>query len=341
MNPLPPLPWEDLESVFHRVGQSWEKARGKNIFLSGASGFFGSWLLETLLFAADRLRLEVKVWALTRDLDRFRARLPHLTGHCAVQLVGGGVEQFVCPKERMAYVIHSMVPDPGMPLPEMEKWFELGTRRLLELAIRDRSEGFLLCSTGAVYQPQKRPLREEDPLIPLDAPLSYGRIRRQVEDQCLAACKNHGLPLKIARGFAFAGPRLPLNAHFAIGNFIRDAMCGEPIQVRDGSPYRSYLYASDLAVWLWTILFKGRTCHPYNVGSDEPLTIAELAQVVAYTFGASVSDPSDVTSTFNSSSSRYVPSTERCMSELSLASSIELKNALMKTREWYEISSLK
>ena len=282
VKPSPPLPRDDLEMVLAQVGNDWEKLRGKNIFLTGGSGFFGSWLLETLLFAADRLGLGVKVWVLSRDPVRFRERLPHLAGHPAVQAVGGGVENFILPKEKMDFVIHSMVPDPGMPLPEMEVWFQKGTGRLLELAVRGRSEGFLLCSTGAVYQPQNRPLSEEDPLIPLDAPLSYGRIRRQVEDQCKEACETSGIPLKIARGFAFAGPRLPENAGFALVDFYKDAAAGRNIRVKGtGEPVRSYLYAADMAVWLWKILLHRPESGIFNVGSEEGIRLGDLVKRIA------------------------------------------------------------
>ena len=282
MKPLPPLPNADLEQVFLQVGDLWEKLRGKQLFLTGGSGFFGSWLLETLLFAEERKNLGVKVWVLTRSLGRFRAKLPHLARHPAVRLVEGRAEDFQFPGEQMNFVIHSMVPDPGLPLEEMEKWFERGTQRLLELAVRDRSEGFLLCSTGAVYQPQGRPLSEEDPLVPLDGPLTYGRIRRQVEEQCMEACQGHGIPLKIARGFSFAGPRLPENAGFAMADFIADARAGRKITVKgDGTPVRSYLHAADMAAWLWIKLLDSLKTEPFNLGSDEPVRLIDLASKIS------------------------------------------------------------
>jgi dTDP-glucose 4,6-dehydratase len=327
---LPPLPKEDLEAVFCQVGKDWERLRGKNVFLTGGSGFFGSWLLETLLFSEDRLGLGVKVWALSRDPKRFRERLPYLAGHSSVFSVGGGVEGFAFPREKMNFVIHSMVPDPGMPLPEMEAWFEAGTARLLELAARDKCDGFLLCSTGAVYQTQNRPLREEDPLIPLDGPLSYGRIRRQVEDQCRKACSARGLPLKIARGFAFAGPRLPQNAGFALVDFLKDAAVGKNIKVKGtGEPVRSYLYASDMAVWLWKILLNRQESRVFNVGSEEKIRLGDLAIKIAKLAKSGV-EVLGQSSNGVAQNGVYIPTVKKGREFLSVPTSVSLDCILQK-----------
>ena len=90
-----------------------------------------------------------------------------------------------------------------------------------------------------------------------------------------------GLDVIIARCFSFVGRDLPIDAHFAIGNFIRDALYEEAIYVNgDGKPLRSYMDQDDLARWLLEILQRGRTGQAYNVGSDEVLTISELAHLV-------------------------------------------------------------
>ena len=93
--------------------------------------------------------------------------------------------------------------------------------------------------------------------------------------------EQHGLETVVASCFAFVGPDLPLNVHFAIGNFVRDALHSEAITVAgDGTPLRTYLDQRDLAHWLWTLLLEGRDGETYNVGSDEVVSIAELAHLV-------------------------------------------------------------
>jgi len=213
-----------------------------------------------------------------------------------------------------------------------------GTKRTLEFAVSAGAKRFLFVSSGAVYGKQPweithLPESYQGAPDPMDPNSAYGEGKRVGELLCAMAHKDNGLETAIARCFAFVGPHLPLDAHFAIGNFIRDAIKGEPIKVKDGSPYRSYLYAADLAIWLWTILFKGEACHPYNVGSDQEITIAELAQTVASALGGSVASSTSPLK-FSLPATRYVPDVRRIGKELGLATAIKLSDSLQRIAVW-------
>jgi dTDP-glucose 4,6-dehydratase len=150
------------------------------------------------------------------------------------------------------------------------------------------------------------------------------------------------LECTIARCFAFAGPHLPLDQHFAIGNFIRDAIGNTPIHIKgDGTPLRSFLYMSDLAAWLWTILAKGHADRAYNVGSDEAVSIAQLAQLVAATLrpdgkgSSSLRVQIDGTAQPGAAPATYVPDISRAADELALRPTVSLAEAIRRTAAWH------
>jgi dTDP-glucose 4,6-dehydratase len=144
---------------------------------------------------------------------------------------------------------------------------------------------------------------------------------------------------KIARCFAFVGPHLPLNAHFAIGNFIRDSMRGGPIEISgDGTSMRSYLYAADLAIWLWTLLFRAPSLQAFNVGSENAINIRDLAHQVASALDSNVKVNIAKEPVEGRAIQRYVPSTRRAREELGLVERIELDDAIRRTASWYGFS---
>lgn len=337
MNPLPPLPKEDLGHVLEHTRPLWEQLRGKRLFVTGATGFFGIWLLETFAHANESLGLGAELVGLSRTPEAFYQKAPHLESCSSIRLHKGDVRDFKFPQGKFSHVIHAGTTS-SVPVPPQEMLDTIiqGTRRTLDFAVTAGAKRFLFVSSGAVYGKQP-PEMTHIPEAYMGAPdtmnptSAYGEGKRVGELLCSIYHREHGLGTTIARCFAFVGPHLPLDAHFAIGNFIRDAMKGKSIEVKDGTPYRSYLYAADLVIWLWTILFKGEVCHPYNVGSDEAISIADLAEKVASILGGSVElpYPSALRPT-----SRYVPNTNRIMSELSLAKTIGLKHSVRAAAEF-------
>ena len=79
----------------------------------------------------------------------------------------------------------------------------------------------------------------------------------------------------------FIGPKLPLDIHFSVGNFIKSALLDEPIYLHNQAPvYRSYMYTYDLSIWLAQLLANGKEFSAYNVGSDRYISIQNLAELV-------------------------------------------------------------
>jgi nucleoside-diphosphate-sugar epimerase len=331
----------DLDHVLDHTRGLWEELRGQRIFITGGTGFFGCWLLESLAWANDRLALKSSALVLTRNQQAFAKKAPHLATHPAIQFHTGDIRSFDFPTGSFSHIIHAATQSSsrmGTPTP-LEEFDTIvsGTRRVLDFALQGGCRKFLFTSSGAVYGRQPPGLTHipEGYLgapDPVDPGSVYGEGKRAAETMCALYSKQNGIETKIARCFAFVGPYLPLDAHFAIGNFIRDGLKGGPIVVLgNGTPRRSYLYASDLAIWLWTILFKGQSCQPYNVGSDESISIAEVAHRAAAQFPGKMKIEILGKPRKEKEEICYVPDISKAKKELGLRPLITFRIAIGKT----------
>jgi nucleoside-diphosphate-sugar epimerase len=296
--------------------------RDATILVTGGTGFIGRWLVET----SPAARLLV----LSRNPERFGYSHPSLS------MVRGDLTALASLDERADFVIHGAT-EPASAIAANHPRLLLetieGTRHALDYAQRVGARRFLYLSSGAVYGRQDVDRVPEDyrgAPDPLDARSAYGESKRMGE----LLCVGYDVETVIARGFAFIGPHLPLDKGFAAGNFLRDALAGRDVEVAgDGTPLRSYLYAEDLAAWLWTLLLRGRSRTAYNVGAEEEVSIAELAAEAAKLGGTKVivrgkADPSKPPE-------RYVPSTRRAREELGLDAWTDWRTALRRTFEWH------
>ncbi|PSR52469.1 epimerase [Adhaeribacter arboris] len=335
----------DLEHILLYTEGVWPFLRDKHLFISGGTGFFGRWLLESLVHANTKGNLNIKITVLTRNREAFRTKAPHLFEYSFLNYLEGDIQNFTFPESSIDFIIHAATEANAQLNAEspllMTDTIVAGTRRVLDLARQKQVKALLLTSTGAVYgrQPPELTHLPEDYLGGPDITnpyWTYGESKRMAELLAAIYFKQFNVPVKIARCFAFVGPFLPLNTHFAAGNFILNGLNQQPIIIKgDGTPYRSYLFAADLVIWLLHILIHGQAGQPYNVGSDEEISIAELANLVARQFQP-VLEPQILTKPQPQLlTERYVPSVERAKKELQLKITISLEESIKRTIHFY------
>ena len=336
----------DLAWVLESARDDLLQLRGERIFFTGGTGFIGSWFLECLCYADRALDLKVRTKVLSRDPASFAARFPHLADEPAIELVAGDVRTLEPDGSNYGIVIHAATDASAKlnrenPLLMADTIVE-GTRRVLEFARAAGARRVLMLSSGGVYgkfMPGVTHVPEDcsggpDPLDPY---YTYSESKRMAELLCAIFARQFGLEIPVARIFALVGPRLPLDAHFAAGNFMRDGLAGGPIRVAgDGVAVRSYLYAADLIVWLLAILARGQSGRAYNVGSDEGVSIKVLAETVATVFpqrpAVEIGGRADASNPVN----YYVPDVTRARTELGLDVTTPLAESIDRTVSWLQ-----
>jgi nucleoside-diphosphate-sugar epimerase len=268
------LPYIDLNSL--------DK---KRLFITGVTGFFGLWLLSVLRIL-NQQKLSIEVCVLSRNPATFLSLYPQFRDQSWLSFISGDVKSFEIPKAQFDYVLHAATETSTSAHSNPIQLFDdivIGTRQVLQLAQQCGVSRVLLISSGAVYGPQPssvthQPDESQLACSPLRTSSAYGEGKRVMELMGAMLHESTGIESISARCFAFCGPGLPLDEHFAIGNFVRDALYSEVITIQgNGSPMRSYLYGADLAVWLLNIMLHGQAGESYNVGSDEAISIKDLA----------------------------------------------------------------
>ncbi|MCH2391908.1 MAG: NAD-dependent epimerase/dehydratase family protein, partial [Nitrospinales bacterium] len=126
----------DLQHILTHTRDLWEELRDGRLFITGGTGFVGTWLLESFVDASQKLGLGAEVIVLSRSPDAFHKKAPHLTSLEFVQFLQGDVQEFEFPKETFTHVIHAAAEAEHVgqdPLGELSI-LSRGTQRVLEFA---------------------------------------------------------------------------------------------------------------------------------------------------------------------------------------------------------------
>lgn len=312
---------QDVELLIRRCGVNIEVFRGKTVLITGGTGFFGVWMLSSLISIRRKLGSDLRLVVLSRAPEKFlQSHAIHDFGS-EIEFVEGDVKNFRLERSIQAtHLVHMAATNAGETFAGEEQANKLemlyhGTRNVLERC-GTSLEKVLFTSSGVAYGINGNArISESDHTAPdtteIGSALGIGKLTAEYLVAYYA--KKFGYKYATARCFTFAGPYLPLDLHYAFGNFIRNALEGRQIEIcSDGQDVRSYLYIGDAMGWLLRLLAEPDN-QIYNVGSSQPILIEQLAKKInsqaRNPMGVSIQGMPNEVGNFRRSS--YIPSTSK------------------------------
>ncbi|MCG9706189.1 NAD-dependent epimerase/dehydratase family protein, partial [Photobacterium damselae] len=267
---------DDFKLIESKLNIIFNQLKNKKIFITGGTGFFGKWLLEAINYLNFNNDLNLDVTVLSRNPDKFKINYPYINN--GIKFIKGDVKTISYFNIDFDYIIHAATEVSDSR--EYESLYQdvfLGTKNICKFSNQANCKRFIYISSGAAYGCLEN---QDDFFIESEKYNTefldeYAQVKLDSEKYLKL---NMNAILTIARCFSFAGPYLPLYGSYAFGNFIKNKMKNERININStGDSIRSYLYAADMVIWLFIILINGEDKEIYNVGSDNFLTIKELA----------------------------------------------------------------
>lgn len=332
----------DCKHIYEQTIDFWKQIENCSFLITGGTGFVGKWLLEAFIFAKNQGH-HFNVYVLSRNPTKFKTEHPFLSPTW-INFIEGDICNFSFEESKIDYIFHcagsaDTTYNNGHPTETISTTID-GTKHLLSFASSQNIKKIVFFSSGAIYgnQPldlEKIPENYQGGPDPLDVRSCYGEAKRIAELLLCEWATRESREVSIARGFAFSGPYLPLNGPFAFGNFANNILQNQDITIQgDGTPLRSYLYASDMIIWLINILEKGKNKAAYNLGSSTPLSIEELAQKFKK-HAAGISVKVLGTKRAGQKPARYIPSTQKASEELNLKETTSVDEGIKRTLIFY------
>ncbi len=270
-----------------RLVEAINQLNDSRVLLTGGTGFVGKWLIETAHIACSNGATNFEIIVPTRNVLASHVKETEKIGFKNLLLVQGDLLSDTLKICKVDSIIHAATPasaalNESNPI-EMTRVNTQSMEAALKFA-KD-SAPFLFTSSGAVYgnQPQTiAHIPEKQPRPFSELTSAYAKGKQLAETMCMQAGEDGSCTPIIARLFAFSGRYLPLDTHFAIGNFVQNVLDRKPIFIKgDGLARRSYLHGADMAIWLWSALARKKSPHPLHIGSEHSISILELAKAVA------------------------------------------------------------
>ncbi len=336
------IPTIDLLEIIGNIPKELNGLAGSRILISGGTGFVGTWLTSTILEANRILKLNIKVTITTRNKilteKKFSSFLDDNLEIVEID-VGSSQNSFWEHRHEFTHIIHGATPEnPATDDIGLRNTIVGGARNLLDLATRmTMPPVFMHLSSGAVYGTSALTLNRIpegwDPSDHESEFTAYAKSKIEVEELVGDATQRGTIKGTNPRLFAFLGPLLPLNAQFAVGNFVRDSLNHRDIEILGNTEtQRSYMYPTDMVEWLF-VLLSSPTLRPIHIGSDRAIAMIKIAELVGKEFGG----VSTILRNPSVQSNSYVPETTVTRSLLGVGQRVDVLEGLRRWHDWLSI----
>lgn len=257
-----------MEYISSAENIDWKRLAGKTIFITGGTGLIGSTVIDGLLYANNKYKLNVRIIALVRNLERAKGLFLSVNAGTSLSFIVGSVESLLEVQEKVDYIIHGASPTASLyfvqhPVATIQTAVK-GTKNILELAKKNQMESVLYLSSMEMYgAPLTDELIQETQGCTLDSMTvrsCYPIAKRLCENLCASYASEYGVPGKVIRLAQTFGPGVSMNDGRVFAEFARDAMHKSDIELQTaGTSKRMYFYTADAATAILTVLLSGKT----------------------------------------------------------------------------------
>lgn len=343
---------EDIKSLEPLLGE----LKNKTLFITGATGYVGKCFLDLLLTAEESLGLNMKIHILTRNTNRFLTEFPRIRTFKNISFIEQDIrESLESVPYNLDFIIHGATPASSQerayflkqnPISLLDM-IKNSTEKILSLCKSRKDTKCLYISSGAVYDSLQSSIKFQETdyqalnndsellLTKKSDPYSLGKIlseRAFLKAQAQSEFTN----FNITRCFSFIGPYLPINSGFLGSSFFENITRKEAITIKgSGNEIRGFMHSRDLAIWLITILIKGKPSETYNVGSDAALSVKEFASKISEYFNNhEIYVKKQITP--NTPRKYYVADISKARQELGLELKYsKIENSIKDAADWY------
>jgi nucleoside-diphosphate-sugar epimerase len=324
------FPEEDIKAVYGSCGDIWPKLDGSQILVMGGTGFIGQWLVASLGYA-QLAGHTINITVLSRDP---RTHLKKFSSESfQISWIEGDVSKPLnLDVEKYEFIVNAATPSSAMTGAVIPSYVYdsiiSGNSKVLN-GLHNHALRYIYLSSGAVTQLEKselnfeRDMCERQHLDTLGSAYSHGKRFAEID---IARTRDaFGLNAQSLRLYAFAGPGLPLDQHFAAGNFMRNYLTADSIEIK-GNPktQRSYMYPTDLVTHIAKSLISNET-ETRELGSTEVVSMMQLANLIS----SSRNPPLITVGDLSQPVSSYFPTSDKV-----LAQTINLDESIRRWKEW-------